>query len=93
VRAFLTVLRQGHPHAPLLVVSPAVRPDADTTPNRFGATLTHLREAAERAAHDVRPLPGGELLDVARLVDGVHPGDEGHALLAEAVVRALRPLR
>ncbi|WP_369245195.1 GDSL-type esterase/lipase family protein [Streptomyces sp. R41] len=90
VRAFLTVVRQSHPHVPLLVVSPVVRPDADTTANRLGATLADLRDAVERAAHDVPLLPGGRLLDPAHLADGVHPGDAGHALLAEAVVEALR---
>ncbi|MFF4348517.1 GDSL-type esterase/lipase family protein [Streptomyces sp. NPDC001530] len=90
VRAFLTVLRQSHPHTPLLVVSPVVRPDAETTSNRLGATLTDLREALERAAHDVPLLPGAPLLDASHLVDGVHPGDAGHTLLAEAVVEALR---
>ena len=94
VRAFLTVLRQGHPHIPLLVVSPVVRPDADATPNRLGATLTDLRAAVEyaAAAQGVALLPGGGLLDAAQLADGVHPGDGGHARLAEAVVTALRKL-
>ncbi|WP_406328498.1 GDSL-type esterase/lipase family protein [Streptomyces sp. NBC_00203] len=90
VRAFLAVVRQGHPNAPLLVVSPVVRPDAESTANRLGATLSDLREAVERAAGDVPLLPGGRLLDAAHLVDGVHPGDEGHARLAEEVVEAMR---
>jgi lysophospholipase L1-like esterase len=92
-RAFLTVVRQGHPHVPLLVVSPVVRPDADATPNRLGATLTDLREAVEQAARDLPVVPGGHLLEAAHLVDGVHPGDAGHARLAEAVVKALRAAR
>ncbi|MFI6487134.1 GDSL-type esterase/lipase family protein [Streptomyces sp. NPDC050564] len=89
-RAFLAVVRRAHPHVPLLVVSPVVRPGAEATPNRLGATLTDLRNAVERAAREVPLLPGGRLLDAAHLVDGVHPGDEGHALLAEAVVEAIR---
>jgi len=89
-RAFLTVVRQGHPHVPLLVVSPVVRPEAESAPNRLGTTLADLLQAVERAAHDVHLLPGGRLLDAAHLVDGVRPGDQGHARLTEAVVKALR---
>ncbi|MEV6754494.1 GDSL-type esterase/lipase family protein [Streptomyces sp. NPDC051214] len=91
-RAFLDLVRRGHPAVPLLVVSPVVRPDAETVPNVLGATLRDLRTAMERAALDAGAdlLPGGGLLDAGHLVDGVHPGDAGHALLAEAVTSALR---
>ncbi|GAA1883220.1 hypothetical protein GCM10009837_00910 [Streptomyces durmitorensis] len=93
VRAFLDLVRRGHPDVPLLVVSPVVRPDAETVPNALGATLRDLRTAVERAALDAGTdlLPGGELLDAGHLVDGVHPGDEGHALLAKAVAAAQAP--
>lgn len=86
-RAFLDLVRRGHPDIPLLVISPVVRPDAETTPNALGATLGDLRAAVERAALDAGAglLPGGGLLDAKHLVDGVHPGDEGHELLAKAV--------
>ncbi|MGW6027114.1 GDSL-type esterase/lipase family protein [Streptomyces sp. NPDC055099] len=91
-RAFLDLVRRGHPDAPLLVVSPVLRPDAETVPNVLGASLRDLRTALERAALDagVDLLPGGGLLDAKHLVDGVHPGDEGHRILAEAVTEALR---
>lgn len=92
VRAFLDLVRRGHPSTPLLVVSPVVRPDAEAVPNVLGATLRDLRTAVERAALDARTelLPGGELLDAGHLVDGVHPGDAGHRVLAEAVASAVR---
>ncbi|MFF1380818.1 GDSL-type esterase/lipase family protein [Streptomyces sp. NPDC058308] len=91
-RAFLDLVRLGHPDVPLLVVSPVVRPDAEAVPNALGATLRDLRAAVERAALDAGAdlLPGGALLDAKHLVDGVHPGDAGHAVLAEAVASALR---
>ncbi|MEV0527646.1 GDSL-type esterase/lipase family protein [Streptomyces sp. NPDC050439] len=91
-RAFLDLVRRGHPDVPLLVVSPVLRPDAETVPNVLGATLRDLRTAMERAALDAGAdlLPGGGLLDAGHLVDGVHPGDTGHAILAEAVASALR---
>ena len=86
--AFLTVLRQGHPSTPIVVVSPVVRPDAEATPNRLGATLADLRAALEEVASargDVTVLPGRALLDADLLADGIHPGDEGHRILAAAV--------
>ncbi|MEV8319736.1 GDSL-type esterase/lipase family protein [Streptomyces sp. NPDC059900] len=90
-RAFLGLVRRGHPQAPLLVVSPVVRPDAESAPNALGATLEELRTAVERAAVDAGAdlLPGGGLLHAGHLVDGVHPGDAGHGILAEAVASAL----
>ncbi|MGW7069734.1 GDSL-type esterase/lipase family protein [Streptomyces sp. NPDC054855] len=92
-RAFLGLVRRGHPDVPLLVVSPVIRPDAETTQNALGATLRDLRTAMERATLDAGAdlLPGGELLDAGHLVDGVHPGDEGHALLAKAVAATYAP--
>ena len=90
--AFLEILRQGHPSAPIIVISPVVRPDAETTPNRLGATLGDLRAAIEEAAArtDVIVVPGADLLDPSLLADdGVHPSDEGHQVLAGAVGRAL----
>ncbi|MGW6059121.1 GDSL-type esterase/lipase family protein [Streptomyces sp. NPDC055189] len=91
-RAFLGLVRRGHPQVPLLVVSPVVRPDAESAPNALGATLGELRTAVERAAMDAGAdlLPGGGLLHAGQLVDGVHPGDAGHGVLAEAVTSALR---
>ncbi|MFD3574466.1 GDSL-type esterase/lipase family protein [Streptomyces sp. NPDC058644] len=91
-RAFLDLVRRGHPAAPLLVVSPVLRPDAEAVPNALGATLRDLRTAVERAALDAGAdvLPGGGLLEAGHLVDGVHPGDAGHGVLADAVASALR---
>ncbi|WP_424214750.1 GDSL-type esterase/lipase family protein [Streptomyces sp. BI20] len=97
-RTFLELVRQGHPRTPLLMVSPVLRPEAERTPNRVGATLGALREAMERAvlariaAGDDRLalLPGRGLLGVGHLPDGLHPDDAGHLRLGGAVVGALR---
>lgn len=101
-RAFLDLVRRGHPDTPLLVVSPLPRPDAEDTPNECGATLAALRRAVEDAvrsrtapAHGpadthLALLPGGGLLGAERLADGLHPDDGGHALFADAVRTALR---
>ncbi|MFK0287474.1 SGNH/GDSL hydrolase family protein [Streptomyces sp. NPDC090499] len=93
-RLYLTAVRQGLPDVPVLVVSPIVRPAAEKVPNRFGASLAELRAAMEdavrrfaEATQDDRLvlLPGRDLVPAAHLVDGVHPGDEGHRALAERV--------
>ena len=95
MRLFLAVVRQGLPDVPLVVVSPIVRPGAESEPNRFGATLRELRGALEGAAADFAAahgdanlvvVPGRELVPAELLVDGVHPGDEGHRVIADGLV-------
>ncbi|MBT2527365.1 GDSL family lipase [Streptomyces sp. ISL-99] len=98
VRAFVGLVRQGHPDTPMLVLSPVLRPEAERTPNALGATLADLRTALEEgtrarvAAGDDRLalLPGRDILGPEHLADGLHPNDTGHALMAEAVTAALR---
>jgi lysophospholipase L1-like esterase len=87
VAAFLDVVRQGHPETPIVVVSPVVRPDAESTPNRLGATLVDLRNTMEEVARerDVLLLPGADLLGPEHLADGIHPDDEGHRIMAEVI--------
>ncbi len=89
--AFLEVVRGGHPTTPVVVASPVLRPDAEDTPNRLGATLADLRAAMEEAVQAridggddrLSLVPGGDLLTAGHLPDGIHPGDEGHEILAE----------
>jgi lysophospholipase L1-like esterase len=92
MRAFLDVVRQGHPETPIVVVSPIVRPDAETTANRLGATLADLRNAIEDVAaerNDVSLVPGLPLVQPDQLPDGIHPADEGHAAIAAGVIPVL----
>ncbi|WP_406002000.1 GDSL-type esterase/lipase family protein [Streptomyces sp. NBC_00829] len=102
-RAFLAVVRQGHPDTPLLLVSPVLCPAAEESPNRLGATLAELRSAMERAVRDrvdgdretpgdprLALLPGRDLIGPEHLADGVHPDDEGHAAIGAAVAEAIR---
>jgi lysophospholipase L1-like esterase len=87
VGAFIDVVRQGHPETPIVVASPVLRPDAETTPNRLGATLRDLRAAMEEAAsaRDVVLIPGADLIGPDNLADGIHPDDEGHRILADVI--------
>ncbi|HXY95289.1 MAG TPA: GDSL-type esterase/lipase family protein [Acidimicrobiia bacterium] len=97
-RAFLDLIRAGHRETPIVVTSPVLRPDAESTPNRLGATLADLRAAMEdvvlerMAAGDDRLtlVRGGGLLEPHHLPDGIHPGDEGHQILAVAFGAAVR---
>jgi lysophospholipase L1-like esterase len=92
MRAFLDVVRQGHPETPIVVVSPIVRPDAESTPNLLGATLADLRSAIEDVAaerDDVSLVRGLPLVTAEQLPDGIHPADEGHAAIAAAVAPVL----
>ncbi|MCX2184010.1 GDSL family lipase [Streptomyces sp. SKN60] len=97
-RAFVALVRRGHPDTPLLLLSPVLRPAAERTGNALGATLTELRAAMEAAVRDLAAagdgrlalLPGGPLLTPDDLVDGLHPNDRGHARIAAAVAGALR---
>jgi len=92
-RAFLDVVRLGHPETPIVVASPIVRPDAEDTPNVLGATLVDLRQAMESVVEE-RIAAGDEHLELVyglpivpidQLADGIHPNDAGHQALADAV--------
>jgi lysophospholipase L1-like esterase len=95
LRAFLSILREGHPSTPVVMWSPVLRPDAESTPNRLGATLADLRaeieDFAERpgGAGPIELVRGLPLLSGDQLPDGVHPGDEGHAIMADAIGAAV----
>jgi lysophospholipase L1-like esterase len=95
--AFVDLVRTGHPNTPIVVASPVIRPDAEDQHNGLGATLADLRSVIEarierRCALDPRLhlVRGGALLTADQLADGVHPGDEGHRVLAEAIGSAVR---
>ena len=95
--AFIDLVRTGHPDTPIVVASPVIRPDAEAQQNRLGATLEDLRSVIEarierRCPGDPRLhlIRGGALLTEDQLADGVHPGDEGHRVLAEAIGSAVR---
>jgi len=97
MRLFLTTVRQGHPDVPIIVISPIVRPAAEHTGNRFGTTLTDLRNGIERATEQFAAagddqltlVPGRDLVRDDELVDGIHPGDAGHRSFAGALIPIL----
>ena len=100
LEAFLDIVRSAHVATPILFVSPVTRPDAESQPNRLGATLHDLRTAMEHVVSArissgddcLHLLPGGDLLPAPMLGDGVHPNDEGHRTLAAAIGSVLQKL-
>jgi lysophospholipase L1-like esterase len=96
--AFLDIVRDGHPKTPIVVASPVIRPDAETTPNKLGASLGDLRRAMEEVVRDriangdanLSLVPGAELITEGQLADGIHPNDDGHAAMAAALGPAIR---
>jgi lysophospholipase L1-like esterase len=93
LNVFLNIVRQGHPETPIVVASPVVRPDAEDTPNRLGATLADLRDAMETVVLDridhgddrMRLVEGRHLVTEAQLADDIHPNDDGHRAIAAAI--------
>ncbi|MEV5561049.1 GDSL-type esterase/lipase family protein [Nonomuraea wenchangensis] len=99
VEDFLTTVRNGQPHVPIVVVSPILRPDAETTANALGCSLSELRDAIEetvsaRAAGDpnLHLLQGRDLVSADQLADGIHPDDRGHEIMSEAIADLLEPI-
>lgn len=96
VRDFVGIIRGVRPQVPIVVISPIVRPAAESTPNLLGATLTELRRAIEDTVSELAStdralalIPGAHLVDKADLVDGIHPGDAGHLQIADALISAI----
>jgi lysophospholipase L1-like esterase len=95
---FLDVVRVGHPETPVVVASPVIRPDAETTPNKIGATLADFRRVMEEVVAEridagdkrMRLVPGGDMIGEGDLGDGIHPSDEGHRKMAAALGPAVR---
>ena len=95
---FVESVRHGHPDVPIVVLSPVLRPDAEAVANPVGATLGELRDAIEetiRYSRDVLRdsnlyLVGGrDVVSRQYLVDGIHPGDEGHREIADTMGRVI----
>jgi lysophospholipase L1-like esterase len=94
--AFLRVVRGASPDVPIVVISPVVRPEAERTRNALGATLGDLRRAMEEvagawAAREARIglVRGRRLIGPDQLADPVHPNDDGHRAMADAIQPAL----
>jgi lysophospholipase L1-like esterase len=97
LRGFLDMIRMDHPTTPIVVVSPFLRPDAEDSTNKLGATLADIRHAIESVTRErivagdatLSLVAGAGVINAEHLSDGIHPGDEGHRRIAAAVGKAL----
>lgn len=100
---FVRILRERHPRAPLLVISPIFGCHRETTPNQAGWTLHDYRQVVEATVRTlrehgdeaVRYLDGRELFDADlahHLPDQLHPDAEGYELMAQNFLRRAAPL-
>lgn len=88
---FLRTVRRGRPDAPIVVVSPIASASRESAKNAAGMTLSDVRALMSQLAEhidldDVHYLNGLDVLGIADqglLHDGLHPSDEGYALMAE----------
>ncbi|MHB8262238.1 MAG: SGNH/GDSL hydrolase family protein [Acidimicrobiales bacterium] len=101
IKAFIGIIRSGHPATPIVVVSPILYPEAENIPNVLGATMSELRMSMDAAVREcmaagdlnIRLVSGAQVLSEEDLVDGVYPGDEGHKRIATAVGKHLSQLQ
>ena len=98
VDAFLSTVRDGHPHTPLVVITPLPAPNLEGKPNALGLTLDDVRACVELGARAVRDpdlqlIDGRTVLSVeeaqALYADDMHPGPDGYRLIAERLAPLL----
>lgn len=98
VEAFLRTVRDGHPHTPIVVITPLPAPDREGKPNAVGLTLDDVRACVELGARslgdpDLQLIDGRTVLSteeaLALYADDVHPGPDGYRLIAERLAPLL----
>ncbi|NEB38323.1 GDSL-type esterase/lipase family protein [Streptomyces sp. SID14515] len=97
VCGFLDTIRDGHPHTPVVVLTPLSSPVRERAVNSAGLTLEDTRSLAaeavrvlqrlgDRALHLVDGLAVAPVADAGRLyADGLHPTAEGEYVLADRI--------
>ena len=94
---FIEIIRERHPLTPLVVMSPIICPDRETTPNAVGLTVVKMRDELEEACGTLRARGDGNIHyvsgpdvfgeeDLAYLPDGLHPSADGYELLGRRFV-------
>jgi hypothetical protein len=98
VESFLHTVRDGHPHTPIVVITPLVAPEHEAIPNEVGLTLDDVRACVELGARsladpDLQLIDGRTVLTPeeakALYVDDLHPGPDGYRLIADRLAPLL----
>ncbi|GAA1550518.1 GDSL-type esterase/lipase family protein [Kribbella lupini] len=98
VESFLHTVRDGHPHTPIVVITPIVAPEHEGKPNEVGLTLDDVRACVELGARsladpDLQLIDGRTVLTPeeakALYADDLHPGPEGYRLIADRLAPLL----
>lgn len=97
---FFDILRQAHPHVPVVFISNAIYQDAWTSPHRFADTheaneaLLKVFRKLEARCTDVHFIDGTQMLgdDGEAAVDGTHPTDVGFLRMAEVLAPRLKAI-
>ncbi len=93
LKVFVEIVRQAQPSVPIVAISPLLRPDAESQRNTQGASLADLRNVfeqyfrarVEQGDNNIVLVEGLGLITEEDLVDGIHPGDDGHQKVAGAL--------
>lgn len=100
VTGFVETVRDGHPTAPIHLITPISSPDREDVPNAVGLTLSQVRTAVEAVGRRLREagdqhlhlIDGRSILgpsDARLLADGLHPDATGYALMARRLATQL----
>jgi hypothetical protein len=98
VEAFLATVREGHPHAPIVVITPLPAPNLEGKPNAVGLTLDDVRACVTLGARaladpDLQLIDGRSLLSDEEALglysDDLHPGPDGYRLIADRLAPLL----
>lgn len=98
VESFLHTVRDGHPHTPIILITPIIAPEHEGKPNEVGLTLDDVRACIELGARslndpDLQLIDGRTVLtdEEARALyaDDLHPGPDGYRLIADRLAPLL----
>ena len=100
ILGFVQIVREKHPTTPIALISPIYCSDREDTPNVVGFTLKQMRVEVKKAAEILRKngdenityIDGLNVFDSDNahlLPDGLHPNNEGYAIMGQNVLKHL----